>query len=392
MLMDKNGSWLSNFSSAASSFVKGDGSLAGLGLQEVVIGLILTLIDLITLLGNTVVFICPVVEKRLRTVTYMFIMSLAMADFLVACLVMPFSIIYEVTGMWLFGKLFCKVWISFDVMFCTASIVTLCFISLDRYCSVVTPYHYSRRMSRGRCIVMTCMVWVYSSLISFLPVMQGWNEIPGVDFDAGRECIFVTNWIFAIVASALAFFVPFMVMCSMYFFIYRASRLKATRIMSQTLDIHYHPNSKRQNHLQLENKATRTISIIISFMYFFIYRASRLKATRIMSQTLDIHYHPNSKRQNHLQLENKATRTISIIISFLCPEWYCNSTINPMLYAFLNRDFQRALKKLLICRHRSQVDIGEDIVSIATFSKTAPDLEYSITVPVPNGVLKGKPK
>uniref|UniRef100_A0A8C3MMA8 Uncharacterized protein n=1 Tax=Geospiza parvula TaxID=87175 RepID=A0A8C3MMA8_GEOPR len=272
MLTDRNESWLSNFSSAASSFARG-----GVGLQEVLVGLVLTLIDVVTLLGNTVVFLCPVVEKRLRTVTYMFIMSLAMADFLVACLVMPFSpgltvIIYEVTGMWLFGKLFCKVWISFDVMFCTASIVTLCFISLDRYCSVVTPYHYSRRISSllsaslsfCRCIVMTCTVWVYSSLISFLPVMQGWNEIPGVDFDAGRECIFVTNWVFAIVASALAFFLPFMVMCSMYFFIYRASRLKATRIMSQTLEIHYHPNSKRQNHLQLENKATRTISIIIS--------------------------------------------------------------------------------------------------------------------------------
>ncbi|KAJ7399665.1 octopamine receptor-like protein [Pitangus sulphuratus] len=369
MLMDQNETWLSNFSSAASSFVRG-----GIGLQEVVIGLILTLIDLITLLGNTVVFICPVVEKRLRTVTYMFIMSLATADFLVACLVMPFSIIYEVTGMWLFGKLFCKIWISFDVMFCTASIVTLCFISLDRYCSVVTPYHYSRRMSRGRCIVMTCTVWVYSSLISFLPVMQGWNEIPGVDFDAGRECIFVTNWIFAIVASALAFFVPFMVMCSMYFFIYRASRLKATRIMSQTLEIHYHPNSKRQNHLQLENKATRTISIIISVFvlcwlpYFVL----------------------------NVWLAARGTDSTSTVLvdAFKIITWlgYCNSTINPMLYAFLNRDFQRALKKLLVCRHRSQVDIGEDMVSIATFSKTAPDLEYSTTVPVPNGALKGKPK
>lgn len=89
MLTDKNESWLSNFS-APSSFVKGAGRQAGIGLQEVAIGLILTLIDLVTLLGNTVVFICPVVEKRLRTVTYMFIMSLAMADFLVACLVMPF--------------------------------------------------------------------------------------------------------------------------------------------------------------------------------------------------------------------------------------------------------------------------------------------------------------
>lgn len=90
MPVDKNESLLSNSSSVASSLVRADGNWTGIGLQEVAIGLILTLIDVITLLGNTVVFICPVVEKRLRTVTYMFIMSLAMADFLVACLVMPF--------------------------------------------------------------------------------------------------------------------------------------------------------------------------------------------------------------------------------------------------------------------------------------------------------------
>ncbi|XP_039395795.1 histamine H2 receptor-like isoform X2 [Mauremys reevesii] len=376
MLMDKNTSSLANISSTALSWVRGDGNWtgAGIGPREVAVGLILTFIDLITLFGNTVVFICPVVERRLRTATYMFIMSLAMADLLVACLVMPFSIIYEVTGMWLFGKLFCKVWISFDVMFCTASIVTLCFISLDRYCSVVTPYHYSMRMSRRRCIIMTCMVWVYSSLISFLPVMQGWNEIPGVDFDAGKECIFVTNWTFAIVASALAFFVPFMIMCSMYFFIYRASRLKATRIMSQSLEIHYHPNSKRQNNLQLENKATRTISIIISVFilcwlpYFVL----------------------------NVWLAAKGTNSTSAVLvdAFKIITWlgYCNSTINPMLYAFLNRDFQRALKKLFICRRRSQVDIGEDMVSIATFSKTAQDPEYSIKVPMSTGGLKSKRK
>jgi len=83
-----------------------------------------------------------------------------------------------------------------------------------------------------------------------------------------------------------------------------------------------------------------------------------------------------------------------LIETFKVITWlgYCNSTINPMLYAFLNRDFQRALRKLLICRHRSQVDIGEDMVSIATFTKTAPDLDYSITVPVPNDAQKGKPK
>ncbi|XP_030048037.1 octopamine receptor-like [Microcaecilia unicolor] len=374
MLVDKNVSSLSNLS-VASYLLKrdGNGTRAEFAPQQVAVGLLLTLIDLVTFLGNMVVFICPVVEKRLRTVTYMFIMSLAMADLLVACMVMPFNIIYEVTGSWLFGKWFCKVWISFDVMFCTASIVTLCFISLDRYCSVVTPYHYSKRMSRRRCIIMTITIWVYSSLISFLPVMQGWNEIPGMDFDSSKECIFVTNWTFALVASALAFYIPFMIMCSMYFFIYRASRLKATRIVSQTLDLHYHPNSKRQNNLHLENKATRTMSIIISVFvmcwlpYFVL----------------------------NVWIAAKGINSTSAILvdTFKVITWlgYCNSTINPMLYAFLNRDFQRALKKLLICRRwRSQVDIGEDMVSIVTFSKTAQDPEYNIKLPMTNCALKSK--
>ncbi|KAM4810337.1 histamine H2 receptor-like [Rhinophrynus dorsalis] len=374
MPMDKNMSLIWNLS-YTSSLLRGEGNrtVAEIAPQQVVVGSLLTVIDLVTFLGNMVVFICPAVEKRLRTVTYMFIMSLAMADLLVACLVMPFSIIYEVTGMWLFGKQFCKVWISFDVMFCTASIVTLCFISLDRYCSVVTPYHYSKRMSRRRCIIMTVTIWVYSSLISFLPVMQGWNEIPGIDFDSGKECIFVTNWTFAIVASSLAFYIPFMIMCSMYFFIYRASRLKATRIVSQTLDLHYHPNSKRQNNLHLENKATRTMGIIISVFvmcwlpYFVL----------------------------NVWIAAKGNNSTSAVLvnAFKFITWlgYCNSTINPMLYAFLNRDFQRALKKLLICRRwRSQVDIGDDMVSIVTFSKTAQDPEYNIKLPITNCVLKSK--
>ncbi|XP_033024711.1 histamine H2 receptor-like [Lacerta agilis] len=206
-----------------------------------------------------------------------------------------------------------------------------------------------------QCILMTCAVWIYSSLISFLPVMKGWNEIPGVDFDASRECVFVTNWVFAIVASALAFFIPFAIMCSMYFFIYRASRLKASRIVSQTLDLHYHPQSKRQNSLQLENKATCTISILISVFilcwlpYFVL----------------------------NVWLATKGSNSTSKVLvgTFKIITWlgYCNSTINPMLYAFLNRDFQRALKKLLACRRRSQVDMVEDIVSIVTFTKTAQD-------------------
>ncbi|GCB64089.1 hypothetical protein scyTo_0000235 [Scyliorhinus torazame] len=346
---------------ALATLWDGNASRTQISHQEMLVGTILTTVDLVTLLGNVVVFICPALEKKLRTVTYMFILSLATADLLVACLVMPFSIIYEVTGVWMFGRMFCKVWISFDVMFCTASIVTLCFISLDRYCSVVTPYRYTKQMSRSRCIAMTITIWVYSFMISFLPVMQGWNEIPGMDFENNRECVFVTNRIFAIVASALAFYIPFLIMCTMYFFIYQASRLKAVRVMSQTLDLHYHPDSRRQDNLQLEHKATRTMGIIISAFvlcwlpYFVFNICIAVSGSQFNSATI-----------NHV---------FKVITWF----GYCNSTINPLLYAFLNRDFQRALKKMLVCRRwRARVDIGDDMVSIVTFTKTVQGAECSV--------------
>lgn len=91
MTADINVSLLANVCSAFSLAKGGRNQTEDqVGFQEVAVGLILAFIDLVTLLGNTVVFLCPLMEKRLRTVTYMFIMSLAMADLLVACLVMPF--------------------------------------------------------------------------------------------------------------------------------------------------------------------------------------------------------------------------------------------------------------------------------------------------------------
>ncbi|KAJ8389505.1 hypothetical protein AAFF_G00118950, partial [Aldrovandia affinis] len=86
-------SFLANLSVSASLPLEGPNrSRAWLQVvpSQMAVGVLLTLIDLVTFLGNMVVFVCPIVERRLRTVTYMFIMSLAMADLLVACLVMPF--------------------------------------------------------------------------------------------------------------------------------------------------------------------------------------------------------------------------------------------------------------------------------------------------------------
>ena len=93
----------------------------------------LTALILITILGNTLIIAAVATTRRLRTVTNYFVVSLAVSDLLVGLLVMPFAVVREITnGLWLFGRIACELWVSLDVMLCTASILNLCCISLDR--------------------------------------------------------------------------------------------------------------------------------------------------------------------------------------------------------------------------------------------------------------------
>lgn len=74
-----------------------------------------------------------------RVITNYFVVSLAMADMLVALCAMTFNASVELSGKWLFGPFMCDVWNSLDVYFSTASILHLCCISVDRF---VNARHY----------------------------------------------------------------------------------------------------------------------------------------------------------------------------------------------------------------------------------------------------------
>lgn len=45
---------------------------------------------------------------------------------------MPVSPVQVVGGAWLFSRLYCNIFVTLDVMMCTASILNLCAISIDR--------------------------------------------------------------------------------------------------------------------------------------------------------------------------------------------------------------------------------------------------------------------
>lgn len=94
--------------------------------------ILLVIINVMVIFGNILVILSVFVSQKLRTSTNYFIVSLAVADLLVGIAVLPYSLTLEVLDIWIFGSTWCQGWLVVDVWMCTASILNLCAISVDR--------------------------------------------------------------------------------------------------------------------------------------------------------------------------------------------------------------------------------------------------------------------
>ncbi|MCC7160005.1 MAG: hypothetical protein IT281_10795 [Ignavibacteria bacterium] len=86
-----------------------------------------------SIIGNVIVVTAILRVQRLRHPTNFILMSLAIADLLVTTTVMIPGFIYEIKQKWIFGRIFCNIWIANDITFCTASILHLGKILSNRY-------------------------------------------------------------------------------------------------------------------------------------------------------------------------------------------------------------------------------------------------------------------
>ena len=97
-----------------------------------VVSIATSLLSLAIVVGNGLIIMSVATVKKLRQPANYLIVSLALSDFLVGFIVLPITIVYDSGGEWIFGSMICDVHTSFDVICCTASIMNLCMISIDR--------------------------------------------------------------------------------------------------------------------------------------------------------------------------------------------------------------------------------------------------------------------
>ncbi|XP_012578176.1 PREDICTED: histamine H2 receptor isoform X1 [Condylura cristata] len=289
---------------------------------KITVSVVLTVLILITIAGNVVVCLAVGLNRRLRSLTNCFIVSLAVTDLLLGLLVLPFSAFYQLSCRWSFGKVFCDIYTSLDVMLCTASILNLFMISLDRYCAVTDPLRYPVLITPLRVAVSLVLIWVISITLSFLSIHLGWNSRNETSMVTHTvpKCKVQVNLVYGLVDGLVTFYLPLLVMCITYYRIFKIARDQAKRI--------HHVSSWKAATVR-EHKATVTLAAVMGafivcwFPYFtvFVYRG--------------------------LRGDDAINEVFEAIVLWL---GYANSALNPILYAALNRDFRTAYQQLFRCR------------------------------------------
>ena len=224
----------------------------------------LIFIVLLTVSGNLLILMALINTPSLRTATHYLIANLAFADLLVGCCVLPFSLVLQVTGNWYFGQVFCGIWAAVDVLCCTASILSLCVISIDRYIGVSEPLKHHVIMSKLRVKIMIVAVWLLAFCVSVGPLF-GWRR-KEMNLKV-NECIINTEIGYVIFSVTFSFYLPCFVILVLYGKIYLSAN-KQTKFLKEginktgTLRVHTHASIRRSQ--SIVNRSSLAILPVLS--------------------------------------------------------------------------------------------------------------------------------
>ncbi|XP_059474720.1 tyramine receptor 1-like isoform X2 [Neocloeon triangulifer] len=326
---------------------------------------LLTIVTIaLTIVGNVLVILSVFTHKPLRIVQNFFIVSLAVADLTVAVLVLPLNVAYSLLGRWHLGITVCKMWLTSDVLCCTASILNLCAIALDRYWAITDPINYAHKRTLKRVLLMIAAVWLVSLVISS-PPLAGWNDWPD-HFTLDTPCQLTSERGYIVYSALGSFFIPLLLMIVVYFKIFaamkqrRQKRKLSTSSEPSTISSQPDPSLNDQASANQKYEGNNT-----------------LRRTSKMNGTLE---RQSSQGKISLIRERRAARILGIVMCAFVVCWlpffvmyvlrafcercepnadldkfitwlgYFNSAINPFIYTIFNNDFRRAFNKILCCK------------------------------------------
>ncbi|XP_078534494.1 cholecystokinin receptor type A [Lissotriton helveticus] len=147
-------------------------------LHQTVRILLYSLIFLLSVLGNTLVITVLIRNRRMRTVTNIFLLSLAVSDLMLCLFCIPFTLIPNLLKDFIFGSTVCKTAAYFMGISVSVSTFNLVAISLERYGAICKPLQSRVWQTKSHALKVIAATWclsftimspypIYSTLVPF---------------------------------------------------------------------------------------------------------------------------------------------------------------------------------------------------------------------------------
>ncbi|XP_044068085.1 trace amine-associated receptor 13c-like isoform X2 [Siniperca chuatsi] len=254
---------------------------------------------------------------QLHTPTNLILLSLAVSDFLVGLLVMPFQILLTVPC-WLLGDLVCVLYYFVPFITICASVVNMVLISVDRYVAICDPLHYPTKITQKRVQICIFLCWGYSVFYSVVLLYDNLKQ-PGMYRSCYGECVIT---IIGAVDLVLGFVIPITAIITLYVrvFVVAVSQARAMRSHNAAVAL---KRSATITAKKSEMKAARTLGVIVVvfLMCYCPYYCVSLSGYNLMIGS-----------------------SSEVFMLFLV---FFNSCLNPVIYAFFYPWFRKSVRLIV---------------------------------------------
>lgn len=316
------------------------------------------LVCLVGLCGNTLVIYVVLRYSKMQTVTYIYILMLAIADE-IFLLGIPFLITTMVKSNWIFGFSMCKIYYTTTSINQFTSSIFLTVLSADRYIAVCHPISAPKFRSNviARCVSLTA--WAVSALL-MMPVFMYAATL--TTSDGGTTCnifwpsdeeepysmanatqaeleayvppVVRGQQIFTIYTFILGFAIPLCLI--LVFYAQVVYKLRTVGPKSNSAAVNGKSKARKKSHA----KVTRLVLTVITVYIFcwFPYWITQLALIFATRKNVD---------------DEIIIVAVNLLVGCLS---YSNSAVNPVLYAFLSENFKKSFMKACTCANRGEAN------------------------------------
>ncbi|XP_036179561.1 galanin receptor type 1 [Myotis myotis] len=307
--------------------------LFGVGVENFITLVVFGLIFALGVLGNSLVITVMARSKpgKPRSTTNLFILNLSIADLAYLLFCIPFQATVYALPTWVLGAFICKFTHYFFTVSMLVSIFTLVAMSVDRYVAIVHSRRSSSlRVSRNALLGMG-LIWALS--IAMASPVAYYQRLFHRESDNGNLTFCWDQWpdqrhkkAYVVCTFIFGYLLPLLLICFCY-----------AKVLN-----HLHKNLKNMSKKSEASKKKTAQTVLVVVVVFGI---SWLPHHVI-----------------HLWVEfgvfplTPASFLFRIVAHCLA---YSNSSVNPIIYAFLSENFRKAYKQVFKCRVRSESSLSD---------------------------------